>query len=431
MSLRNLHIDKPFDQFKWRWMEVTPVETLNRPDIFLGITRALQESEGDRASSATFLNNLARMQHDLIDDLETTLNLIPTNADRNLIRRQGRYWTGLGVLESSRPGSRLTEIGLHLALGEMTIDEFVLDRIDSHTLPNQFIENDNIIRLWGDAGIEIKPLRLVLDILDTLERQNGEANAYITPNELIKVIIPMSRKIASLDIVDFASGLLEYRNDPECVSHFPNCVERANDRRMAREHLLFLDYYEVLVSQERLHVPHIQTNNNYDQRYKFGLIGRILFSQEPATVAEPTGDRVNASESMRNSDLGSIRVKRIAEIMTRPNQRRFRQMVMNNFNSTCLLSRETTPDVLDACHIISVSRGGNDNLDNGLCLRTDLHKLFDSDKIRIASDGVITLSPDIQGAVTYTNLPSQVTIPDNISRDYLRRKWHYGPTWVS
>ncbi len=40
-------------------------------------------------------------------------------------------------------------------------------------------------------------------------------------------------------------------------------------------------------------------------------------------------------------------------------------------------------------HIIPVGHGGTDAVGNGLCMRVDIHRLFDNGKIRIAPDGEV------------------------------------------
>lgn len=428
MDLKKLHITKPFANFKWRWMELTPVESFNRQDVFLGITRALYSSSGKRASDSHFLDKLKVIQNDLLTGTRIELN--PSDPQRNVVRRQGRYWRGLGVLDQSAREIRLTNLGRDLADGTITTDQFVLNRIYSHSLPNLLIDSAETIDEWKSNGIEIKPLKLILDILVELVKSENIIEAYLTPEELIKVVIPMSAQINILEITDFSAAVLQFRQNPSVVSHFPDCVLRANDKRMAREHLLFLKGFDVLEMTEDLSI----SGNYQRERYFLGEIGlAITSSTAPAPQAShipsaPT--KLSAPEigTAPDIDLGAVRAKKITSVMTRPNQAKFRRLILGNFASKCIVTGENTPDVLDACHIISVSDGGHDSVENGICLRSDLHKLFDNGKLRISDTGQVTISPDLSTSPTYKDISRKISLPENVSKELLRRKWSYGRT---
>jgi len=56
----------------------------------------------------------------------------------------------------------------------------------------------------------------------------------------------------------------------------------------------------------------------------------------------------------------------------------FRNRILQADNKKCTLTSETTPEVLDAAHIVPVADDGGDAPCNGITLRTDLHRLFDA-----------------------------------------------------
>jgi putative restriction endonuclease len=64
----------------------------------------------------------------------------------------------------------------------------------------------------------------------------------------------------------------------------------------------------------------------------------------------------------------------------------FRVLVTDAYNRRCAMTHEKALPVLEAAHIHSYSRGGRHELSNGLCLRSDLHRLFDK--------GYLTVDPD-------------------------------------
>jgi hypothetical protein len=72
----------------------------------------------------------------------------------------------------------------------------------------------------------------------------------------------------------------------------------------------------------------------------------------------------------------------------------FRNTIFGD-NPSCAITGETCRTVLDAAHILGVGHGGTDQLANGIVLRRDLHALFDANLLRLDSDGVFSIDPDL------------------------------------
>jgi putative restriction endonuclease len=64
----------------------------------------------------------------------------------------------------------------------------------------------------------------------------------------------------------------------------------------------------------------------------------------------------------------------------------FRVLVTDTYERRCAVTQEKALPVLEAAHIRSVSEGGQHRIDNGLLLRSDIHRLFDR--------GYVTVTPD-------------------------------------
>ena len=58
-------------------------------------------------------------------------------------------------------------------------------------------------------------------------------------------------------------------------------------------------------------------------------------------------------------------------------QARFRSMLLAE-DGCCAVTEETCHDVLEAAHIVPVKNGGQEVLTNGILLRADLHRLYDT-----------------------------------------------------
>ena len=81
-------------------------------------------------------------------------------------------------------------------------------------------------------------------------------------------------------------------------------------------------------------------------------------------------------------------------IKVRKRQQRFKRELCNLAKPPrCEISGETMEELLDAAHIIAVADGGSDEVENGLLLRADLHRLYDADCFRICPDGSLELTP--------------------------------------
>jgi putative restriction endonuclease len=73
-------------------------------------------------------------------------------------------------------------------------------------------------------------------------------------------------------------------------------------------------------------------------------------------------------------------------VLPRLGQGTFRIAVTETYQRRCAVTEERTLPVLEAAHIRPYSRDGTHEINNGLLLRTDLHKLFDR--------GYVTVGPD-------------------------------------
>jgi len=80
----------------------------------------------------------------------------------------------------------------------------------------------------------------------------------------------------------------------------------------------------------------------------------------------------------------------------RKGQGSFKVSIINAYNKRCSISGERTMPVLEAAHIKPISRSGPNYIRNGLLLRSDIHKLFDSGYITITKDLKIEVSKKIK-----------------------------------
>ncbi|MGQ0650246.1 MAG: HNH endonuclease [Gemmatimonadaceae bacterium] len=120
-----------------------------------------------------------------------------------------------------------------------------------------------------------------------------------------------------------------------------------------------------------------------------------------------------------------------ALVQRRLGQGAFRVLVSDAYDRRCAVTGEKTLPVLEAAHIRPVSRGGEHRLDNGLLLRSDLHKLFDLGYVTVTTGGDFRVSSKLRetwlnGRVYYDLAGASVRPPSSLearpSRQHL--EWH-------
>lgn len=150
------------------------------------------------------------------------------------------------------------------------------------------------------------------------------------------------------------------------------------------------------------------------------ILGSPFFFDEPLWIPVPEGFALNIvqgktyeADSATARDLWekvSVRLPALAEEMApspgepaamwgdpvrvrrRLGQGTFRALITDNYQCRCAVTGEKALPVLDAAHIRPVTEGGQHLLDNGLLLRTDVHRLFDKGYVTVTPDGRFLIS---------------------------------------
>ncbi len=147
-----------------------------------------------------------------------------------------------------------------------------------------------------------------------------------------------------------------------------------------------------------------------------------IVNWDDKTVPTNSGERnweIRTVHLKENKEYENIcRIKRI--------QSQFRSALLDEGESLCAISGESTVEALQAAHIISVKDQGPDDPVNGILLRADLHQLYDSNKFKIDPSGKIV---DIDTATLSDEyiklLSSKKLSPETLSRvrQCLKYKW--------
>lgn len=405
---------KPFPDFKWQWACFQCTEGLNDPVLLLGVLFRMRKLErlgtGIKYSSDEFAKELIELSNDTKDSVG--VDLAGRTGNRNLIRNSGQYWRAVGLIPPADRSGRiqLTEFGKRVADHDISQTEFAAITVQTFRLPNPNVQEQTECQKWVDKGLIIYPLRLIMSIVCELRRKDQE-QGYITPEELIRIVIPLSG--CKADISDYVNFILWFRAGEISLIGWPNCCTRANDKRMAKEFLLFLVNYGYLL--ERKGCP----------KEKVYYVNPVILEEIHAIIAQkPKNESLTqALEEIRSTEVtAEFERKRVRYFnTTRPHQAAFRRQVLS-VCKRCVITNVTMPEILEAAHIKPFKYKGEDTIANGFAMRTDIHTLFDTGHLRISVDGIVELST--RARMDYgATIPPQINIPSFTNKDFLRWRW--------
>ena len=384
------------------------------PPVFHGVLRAIRASHGYKASSPEFLNEMEKLDTILDGLYEGALAKKP---ERNLLRYYGRYWKAFN-LYTTGPGHQLslTPFGNRVVSGSVSIATFASSVVAALELPNRNFdspEDQKLTALWDLAGLKIRPLVLLIDVLKILRNTNYD-NRYITPKDVWEIIIPLAGYKATPEFI--AQQILNHRDGtlPSSVTNsWASCVPEDNDKRMVREYLLFLEY------------------NGYCKTDKIGLSNQLekyyLVSNNHITIAAlPMGETIEAAaldQTVQQTAEDVERDRKTVTVLNRSGQKQFKKDVVSASGGKCLVTGTNFLPVLEAAHIWPAEYHGSDHKSNGFLLRADIHTLFDAGDLRIHPDGSLHLSEPLRATPYGVELERRrISIPPYVDMSQLEKR---------
>lgn len=400
---------KPFPSFKWKWASYQCTEGINDPVVLLGVLSRMRQLEkrglGLKYSSREFADAMRSLSADIADSVG--VNLAGRTGERNLMRNSGQYWRALGLTPRINHSGviELTDFGRMVADRTVSQSEFAATSIMTLTLPNANIQSSEECNLWHKHGLDFKPLLLILSILLEL---NTRGQGFLTPRELTDIVIPLSG--CNAQVADHANFVCWTREGSVDPGKFPNCCIESNDKRMAREFLLFLANYGYVN----------KTSSTLNENERYSINGDIADEIIDITTNKLSNSSlIETAQKVRATSVTSeIERKRLSG---RPRQAQFRREVLSRCKR-CVITNVCMPEVLEAAHIKPYKYNGADTIANGLAMRTDIHLLFDTGHLRISERGDVVLSQTDRldyGAL----IPPKIVVPDFTDRDNLRWRW--------
>ena len=174
--------------------------------------------------------------------------------------------------------------------------------------------------------------------------------------------------------------MVEYLIEVRCVRNGPNEVRLEVTYRKANQTPEFLENYR-------------------DLDFCWGKNTIVLRQGEQNGRCEWLRERAKNWETLEWEAFGSAPRPLGARYRGSRREARFREMILACDDHRCVLTGEATTKALDAAHLIPAAMGENDVPRNGITLRADLHRLFDSGLFTLAPDGkVVEVNPELSRA---------------------------------
>jgi putative restriction endonuclease len=161
--------------------------------------------------------------------------------------------------------------------------------------------------------------------------------------------------------------------------------------------------------------------------------GKTYDTDEPAGQAlwEAVRLRLQATQVGELAEPQASMFGKPVLIRPRLGQGTFRVLITDTYERRCAVTQEKALPVLEAAHVRAVAHGGTHRIDNGLLLRSDIHRLFDSGYVTVTAEYRFLVSQKLRddfenGEPYYPLAGSSIWLPRETEarprREFL--EWH-------
>lgn len=165
------------------------------------------------------------------------------------------------------------------------------------------------------------------------------------------------------------------------------------------------DEGEIAATREalRLDLPvFVITWSDLDGQWRDVRLGRVLEANDELRVFYVAlGDGLDELELPEDEDVRPLsnqeRRRRLASVLDRGGQQAFRLAVFKRYGGQCAVCNVRELDLLEAAHLIPVSRQGSDEARNGLALCRNDHRALDLGLFVIRADDYRLYTPGPEG----------------------------------
>ena len=133
-------------------------------------------------------------------------------------------------------------------------------------------------------------------------------------------------------------------------------------------------------------------------------------TSSPAAAAEAPDD--SAASTTDFSNLEDERRRVVRESAIREGQAGFRTRVLEAYGTACAITATDVPAALDAAHIAPYSGPQSNEVANGICMRLDIHRMFDRGMLAVHEDSRKVMLGAVLQSSTYQTLDgSMMRVP--------------------
>lgn len=151
---------------------------------------------------------------------------------------------------------------------------------------------------------------------------------------------------------------------------------------------------------------------------RYDMLPIATWNEEEQTLKLETEEDIRARFPYKNREWTDTVVKKPYR-----KQDKFRKEVLKAYDNRCAVCGIREPKILRAAHIVPVAKGGSDEVQNGICLCTNHEIAFDSNLLKIKTDGTIeVISQDLKGVFNKIIYPQVKELYPNIK--YLQMKYN-------
>ena len=171
--------------------------------------------------------------------------------------------------------------------------------------------------------------------------------------------------------------------------------------------------------------------NNHPNLFRNGV--RRISEEEFEEIINSSKTETNIKKEYKFFDKKKINSlehtpieKREQKSKDRKGQYLFRKELLKLYKGSCAISGTNIIEIIEAAHIMAYINTESNNIQNGILLRRDIHRLFDLDLIAIDTDYNILVSSKLKDTPFYKYQGQKILLPKNEknhpSKDVLRYK---------
>ena len=134
------------------------------------------------------------------------------------------------------------------------------------------------------------------------------------------------------------------------------------------------------------------------------------FDEKEKIIVRQTDIKVQSNFDL--IDSGKSKRKQLTQ-KERKGQASFRKNILNIYNGACAVTGIKQKEVLEAAHIQTYINEESNHIQNGICLRVDIHKLFDNGLLSIDSNHRVVISSLLETTAYKKIKGKKIKLPKN------------------